>query len=256
MSVEPATMARVYGVHERTHVLELLAAGVTVSAASRQTGIARSTIRSWTAGAARLDPGCVVCRGAVPWPGSDYSALLGFYLGDGCVSTHGTHTTLRVACDATLPGVVRDVSELVTSVHPGGVFTIRAPGTTVVQGSWKHWPCLFPQHGRGRKHERPIVLEDWQDEVVRAFPGAFLRGLFHSDGARVNNWATRVVAGERRRYDYSRWQFSNRSEDIIGLCCWALDLVDVPWRRSGPWTVSVSRRDAVARLDEMVGPKS
>ena len=42
---------------------------------------------------------------------------------------------------------------------------------------------LFPQHGPGRKHERPIVLAAWQDEVVRAHPGHFLRGLLHSDGA-------------------------------------------------------------------------
>ena len=249
-------MGSVYGVPERARVLDLLAAGSTISAASRETGMARSTIRSWTVTTPRVDPGCAVCRSAVPWPGGDYSALLGFYLGDGCVSRHGTHTTLRVACDAALPGVVRDVSALMRSVSPGGVFTIKAPGTTVVQGNWKHWPCLFPQHGPGRKHERPIVLADWQKQVVRACPGPFLRGLFHSDGARVNNWATRVVAGEKRRHDYPRWQFSNRSEDIMALCCWALDVEAVPWRRSGPWTVSVSRRDAVARLDALVGPKS
>jgi hypothetical protein len=207
------------------------------------------------AGPSQVEPGCAVCRGAVPSPGSDYSALLGFYLGDGCISRHGTHTTLRIACDAAIPGIIRDVSGLVRSLQPGGAFFISAPGTTVVQSNWKHWPCLFPQHGAGRKHERPIVLEPWQTEVVTAFPDAFLRGLFHSDGARVNNWATRMVRGEKRRYDYPRWQFTNRSEDIIGLCGWALDLADVAWRRSGPWTVSVSRKEAVVRLDALIGPK-
>jgi hypothetical protein len=121
--------------------------------------------------------------------------------------------------------------------------------------SWKHWPCLFPQHGPGRKHERSIVLANWQEDVVLDFPADFLRGLFHSDGARVRNWATRTVAGRRRRYDYPRWQFVNRSEEILQLCCWALDLVEVAWRRSGPRTVSVSRREAVAALDAMIGPK-
>ncbi|WP_253942528.1 hypothetical protein [Nocardioides sp. zg-1230] len=147
------------------------------------------------------------------------------------------------------------MSALVKSLQPGGVFTVNAPGTTVVQSNWKHWPCLFPQHGSGRKHERAIVLEPWQVDVVTAFPGAFLRGLFHSDGSRVNNWATRMVDGEKRRYDYPRWQFSNRSDDIIDLCCWALDLAYVDWRQSGPWTVSVSRKEAVARLDALIGPK-
>ena len=142
------------------------------------------------------------------------------------------------------------------SVKPGSrPHTRRRPGCVITTVSWKHWPCLFPQHGPGRKHERRLVLADWQQAVVLAHPGDFLRGLWHSDGARVRNWATRVVAGEKRRYDYPRWQFVNRSEDILGWCEDALDLVDVAWRRSGRWTVSVSRREAVARLDELIGPK-
>ncbi len=120
-----------------------------------------------------------------------------------------------------------------STVKPTGRPHARlVPGAVVTTVSWKHWPCLFPQHGSGRKHERDIVLEAWQRDVVESCPGDFLRGLFHSDGSRVKNWATRVVQDEKRRYDYPRWQFSNRSEDILQLCCWALDLVEVPWRRS------------------------
>lgn len=233
-----------------------MASGVSLSEASRALGIARSTLRAWLLTADQASD-CCRCAGASPAPGADYAALLGYYLGDGCVSTHRAHTTLRISCDAALPGIVRDISRLVGAVHPvAGVFHVPAPGTTVVQENWKHWPCLFPQHGPGRKHERRIALEDWQVEIVTAFPGHFLRGLFHSDGARVNNWATRVVAGERRRYDYPRWQFSNRSEDILALCGSALDLAGIAWRRSGPWTISVSRREAVARLDGLIGPKA
>ena len=124
----------------------------------------------------------------------------------------------------------------------------------IVTVSWKHWPCLISQHGPGRKHERAIVLDDWQVRIVEAHPGAFLRGLFHSDGCRVKNWATRPVAGELKRYDYPRWQFTNVSRDILELCCWALDLADIPWRRSRWNCISVSRRAAVARLDELIGP--
>ena len=75
------------------------------------------------------------------------------------------------------------------------------------------------------------------------------------DGSRVANWATRVVAGERRRYEYPRWQFTNNSADIRGLCCYALGLVDVAWRQSNWKTISVSRRADVARLDALIGPK-
>ena len=121
--------------------------------------------------------------------------------------------------------------------------------------SWKHWPCLFPQHGPGRKHERPIALEPWQRSIVERFPGAFLRGLFHSDGCRTRNWATRLVRGERKRYNYPRWEFTNASIEIRDLCTWALDLVEIPWRRPSPRKVSVSTRAGVARLDELIGPK-
>jgi hypothetical protein len=105
-------------------------------------------------------------------------------------------------------------------------------------------------------HERPILLEDWQRSIVEAHPGPFLRGLFHSDGCRAKNWTRRKVAGEWKRYDYPRWQFTNNSADIRQLCCWALDLVDIPWRQSNWKTISVSTRAGVARLDDLIGLKS
>lgn len=91
---------------------------------------------------------------------------------------------------------------------------------------------------------------------MEAHPPDFLRGLFHSDGCRVANWTRKKVAGEWKRYDYPRWQFCNASEDIRALCCWALDLLDIAWRRSGERVISVSRRDDVARLDALIGPKT
>jgi hypothetical protein len=121
--------------------------------------------------------------------------------------------------------------------------------------SWKHWPCLFPQHGPGRKHERKLVLADWQREIVTAHPAELLRGLFHSDGCRSANWATRPVAGVKKRYDYPRWQFVNHSADIRQWCCDALDQLGIPWRQSSWKTISVSRREGVAALDALIGPK-
>lgn len=98
---------------------------------------------------------------------------------------------LRISCDAAYPGIVDDVDSTIRLVHPSRpVFRFRAPGVVVVQSHWKHWPCLFPQHGPGRKHERPIVLEDWQERIVAEHAADFLRGLFHSDGSRVRNWAS------------------------------------------------------------------
>ncbi|WP_198554332.1 transcriptional regulator [Nocardioides alpinus] len=229
-------------------------------------GVAVKTIRRWRRlyqrrgqqrGQQHLAPPCPRCDQG-PLDVVAYAELLGWYLGDGHI-TEGRRRVfnLHVVNDQRYEDLNRHILELMRRVKPGSrPHTRLQPGCVVSTVSWKHWPCLFPQHGAGRKHDRDIVLEPWQAAIVTAYPGDFLRGLFHSDGARVNNWATRVVAGQKRRYDYPRWQFSNRSEDILGLCGWALDLAGVAWRRSGPWTVSVSRKEAVAALDDLIGLKS
>lgn len=129
-------------------------------------------------------------------------------------------------------------------------------GCVNVTTSWKHWPCLFPQHGPGRKHDRPILLEPWQRQIVEHYPGALLRGLFHSDGCRITNWTVRQLPTGPKRYEYPRYFFSNKSPDIIAICGWALDLLDIAWRLPRPNALSVARRDAVARLDQYVGPKA
>ncbi len=219
--------------------------------------VSRSTLRDWRCTPPRQESSvcCPRCA-AVPLDRAAYAALLGYYLGDGCLSAAPRYFALRVSCDATYPRIIADVSALMGRVRPGAtVFHVRAPGVTVVQAHWKHWPCLFPQHGPGRKHERPIVLEAWQEEIVRAHPDDLLRGLFHSDGSRVNNWASREVAGVRKRYDYPRWMFVNSSDDIIDLCTRALDRVGIAWRRPRVNCIAVSRAADVARLDGLIGLK-
>jgi hypothetical protein len=111
-----------------------------------------------------------------------------------------------------------------------------------------HWPCLFPQHGPGRKHHRRIALEPWQQALVDQATEEFVCGLIHSDGCRV-------VANDRGVMSI-RYHFSNRSEDIIGLFTAALDRLGIPWTRSDKHTVSIYRKAATARLDEFIGPKT
>ena len=245
-----------YSEATRARARSLRSQGQTWSQISRVLGISRSTLRAWETPHERTHRSrCPRCDSGDLDHGS-YAALLGFYLGDGCLSTQRGSYALRVSCDARLHGIITDVTDCITRVRESGaVFSLHVPGAVMVTAFWKHWPCLFPQHGPGRKHERPIVLTDWQRRIVEEHPAAFLRGLFHADGSRVNNWATRPVGGVTKRYDYPRWQFSNTSSDIRGLCCWALDLVEIPWRHSRWNHVSVSRREAVARLDELIGLK-
>jgi hypothetical protein len=113
---------------------------------------------------------------------------------------------------------------------------------------------LFPQHGPGFKHSRPIRLQPWQDAIaLERHPQQFVRGLIHSDGCRSVN---RVRNATGRWYDYPRYQFSNRSDDIRDLFTSACDALGIDWRQMNRFTVSVARHDSVAALDVIVGPKS
>lgn len=111
----------------------------------------------------------------------------------------------------------------------------------------KSWPCLFPQHGPGPKHKRPIRLTDWQWRHVLRNPKLLLRGLIHSDGCRFENTG-------RGGWRHPRYSFSNVSGDIRRIFCDACDLLGVRWTVA-PNTVYVSRKADVARLDGFIGPK-
>lgn len=124
-------------------------------------------------------------------------------------------------------------------------------GCTEISMYSKRWPLLIPQHGAGRKHLRLIELERWQEHVVLgAHADAFVCGLVHSDGCRCINKVT--VRG--RRYEYPRYMFSNRSEDIHDIFRRSLRALSVRTTRSG-WNQSVSRKDDVAVLDAIGAAK-
>jgi len=164
---------------------------------------------------------------------------------------------LRIICDDRYPRVIAEATLSIHRVRPEArIFLAPQVGCTSVAAYWKYWPDLLPQHGPGRKHERRIVLVDWQRRAVEKEPGRFLRGLFHSDGCRITNWTAKRVAGEEKRYEYPRYFFTNVSDDIRGLCTWALDLLGIPWRATNAYSISVARREAVATLDTFVGPKT
>lgn len=186
-----------------------------------------------------------------------YSYLLGLYLGDGCISaTRRGVYSLRIACADAWPGLIDACADAVGKVRPSNkVCRVRSQGCQYVTSFSKHWPCLFPQHGSGKKHERKIALEPWQQKIVDAHPWEFVRGLIHSDGCRVINWTTRLIGGKQRRYEYPRYFFTNLSDDIVGLFTGTLDRVGVEWKRSNSRNISVARRASVSLMDAHVGPK-
>ena len=180
-----------------------------------------------------------------------YSYLLGLYLGDGHLVTAAKVPVLRVYCADAWPGLIEECEAAMLAVLANSVHRVRQKGCVGVQSYSNHWPCLLPQHGPGRKHERPIYLADWQQPIIDDNPGHFLRGLFHSDGCRVTN---QIRRGEKT-YLYPRYMFSNESLDIMGLCQDSLGRLGIEWRMCRRNMLSVARRESVARLDDHVGPK-
>jgi hypothetical protein len=227
-------------------------------------GVSVAAIRHWRAGRRRAASGMVAARRttcprchARPMDESSYAYLLGLYLGDGHIARGPKEVyVLAIACCDDWPGLMDAAGRAMSAVMPtSSVCRVRQHGCTMVKSYSKHWACLFPQHGPGRKHQRKIELAGWQHVIVRNFPGEFAKGLFHSDGCRGMNRVRRRLADGDRWYEYPRYFFSNESADILRLCGEALDQLGVAWRFSRPNAISVARREAVARLDEFIGPK-
>jgi hypothetical protein len=188
-----------------------------------------------------------------------HAYLLGLYLGDGCLTNPGRTWQLRVACDAKYPRLIEEGAAVIARHVPHGRVHRRArrdSACVILESGWKDWPTLFPQHGPGRKHERPIVLADWQREIVERHPGQFVRGLIHSDGSRsINRFKTKLPSGRVAEYAYARYFFSNLSADIRRLFCGACDLLSVRWTQSNQRNISIAHRPSVEILDDCVGPK-
>jgi hypothetical protein len=176
---------------------------------------------------------------------------LGLYLGDGHLVTKAKVPVLRVYCADAWPHLIELCEEAMLAVLAKNVHRVQKKGCVGVQSYSNHWPCLLPQHGPGKKHDRPIILTVWQQPIIDRNAGHFLRGLFHSDGCRSDN---RIVKGDKV-YVYPRYMFSNESADIMGLCQQSLDRLGISWKMCRRNMLSVARKDAVAALDEHVGPK-
>ena len=237
----------------------MLATGQSAWTVSRATGIPRSTIRQWQTVDRRKGRARRSYVGWRPPHPLAYSYLLGMYLGDGHIAILKS-PFMRIVLDAKYPELVDEACSALHDCFPtAGVLQYwhRVHRLVVVQMSHPALYDAFPQWGPGHKHLRPIVLEDWQQELTHKHPEALLRGLIHSDGSRcLNRFRTKLPSGRVAAYAYPRYFFTNYSADIRGIFCEHCDLLGIRWTRSNPRNISVSHRHSVAKLDEFVGPKS
>ncbi|WP_447036773.1 helix-turn-helix domain-containing protein [Streptomyces sp. DSM 118878] len=250
----------------RAEALELLRVGVPNRTVAERLNVPRGTIGWWLSEERRKQgvkyervTDCPVCTDR-NLDHRAYAYLLGLYLGDGHITSKAKQHHLSIFCNASQVGLIAAAASAMKAVMPLPSVKLRhRAGCTEVKSFTKHWPCLFPQHGPGKKHDRRIALEPWQQEIVDAHPWDFVRGLIHSDGCRITNWTTRLVRGERKRYEYPRYFFTNVSDDIRELYTDTLDKLGIAWthctRHGNPYNISVARKADVAAMDLHIGPK-
>ena len=244
--------------------LSLARDGRTASQISRSIGVPRRTIVGWL----RQGPPAR-CRRAIPSETpeearkrvgrcpAEYAYLLGLYLGDGCISYYGTSRLprIRLVLDAAYPGIVQEAIASIRSLVPErSVSSRQRPNENAVDVAcyWRSWPDVLPQHGPGKKHERPILLALWQASICASHREALVRGLIHSDGCRI-------VARQKCQngsYEYPRYCFRNRSADILGILADQLTSLAIPFTYSNAETIQIARKEAVAQMDTFIGPKS
>lgn len=242
---------------EFDEVLGLVEEGRNDTEIFQVTGIPRTTVRDWRRGLGALTIrtgggsglACPLGHNFGGLPPREYCYLLGLYLGDGYIARSQRVWKLRITMDERYPGIIEECCGAMERIMLGQTAHILQRQTKCVEVSMysKHWPCFFPQHGSGRKHERRIELEPWQEMLVGKATECLLRGLIHSDGCRV-------VTLDRGNPS-TRYHFSNRSEDIKRIFCESLDRLGIDWTRPSEKQIAVYRKAGVARLDEFIGPK-
>lgn len=253
----------------RAEALALVEAGLNDCEISRRLGIPRRTILDWRRPSyvkkipAAICPRCWLSAKPMRFTPADYSMLLGFYLGDGCISNGPRAGRLRVSLDAKYPKIIEEARALLARCFPENSVDVVRKGTTGkcvdVSIYSKHLPCLLPQHGPGLKHQRRIVLERWQLAIIEAEPWPFIRACIWTDGCAFIN---RTDIHRAKPYEYLSYDFTNCSKDIVGLFTRACELVGIRdyrvtfYRPKRIWKVRINRRGSVALLRDHVGRKA
>jgi hypothetical protein len=243
----------VHGPEIKEAAKALIAAGINDCEIARRLGVARTTVRDWrrptyVSGFVEC-PRCWRRMRPISFCDTDYAELLGLYLGDGHISVPARTQRLRICLDSRYAGIVDETDALLRRCfpeNPVGRVLFHNGAETVLHVYCNHLACLFPQHGAGKKHDRPIVLEPWQTAVVEAAPWAFLRGCIRSDGC--------VFVNRTGKYEYLSYGFANYSSDILDLVestCLAQGLRPRRYVRA----IRLNRREDVAQLLRHVGMK-
>lgn len=138
-----------------------------------------------------------------------YAYILGLYLADGSISHFPRTKRLRISLHSenNKEQIERAVKCLQLLFPENNVSIFKKGKSNCVDVSVYNSKLdqYFPQHGSGRKHDRVLILTNWQDEIIKKYKSCFLHGLFDGDGSLYMNRTRGVECA----------QFTNKSQDIL-----------------------------------------
>ena len=217
-------------------------------------GIPRNTIRYWidnelkTKAVRKKDKPLEEIIEEIKQNKEDYSFILGLYLGDGCISPNRTSYKLRITQDDKYPNLKNIINYRVNNFFTNKSFMQnRKKNCSDIGVNDKNLPLYFPQHGKGKKHDRKIELVDYQKDNLDY--KEFLRGLWVTDGS--------YYLAQKK---YECYNFTNKSTDIIALFEECLSQFNIGYRtrmkKNGVWLVEITKKTEVLKMKDLVGIKS
>jgi hypothetical protein len=224
------------------NVKKLIQEGISIREISRRIGVHHSTILYWKR------KNFEIRKKSFSYKNIDkksYSYILGLYLGDGYINKTERTFRIRFSLDTKYQNVVECCKNELTKLFPNNKINeiLQKKTTTVVYVYSNLIPDMFPQIGKGKKHNRKIKLEKWQTDILD--PIFFLKGLFHSDGSYYYS----------TKNDSWYYNFRNYSIDIINLYCKYCDVLDISYTKSKN-TVNHYKKDTVLELNNIFGIKT
>jgi len=231
-------------------IIELYSNGLNKSQISKITGIPRTTVRDWI----NKSPQKFVDKIFNPLEFltnekiSNYSYILGLYLGDGFINKCKRTYRLRISLDKKYNSVNEMVKNCLSSIFNNKINVVKRGNCVDISLYNNNLPYFFPQHGKGKKYLRKIILTEWQNQILS--PINLIKGLIHSDGCYYNE--------KIKNYTYGRFVFTNKSKDIIQIFCNALDILNLEYdvqKIDGIYRVRISKKSSVVKLKEMIGTK-
>jgi hypothetical protein len=223
-----------YTIEDQQKAFALFAEVKNVSEVSRLLNIPRSTLKSWLVPMPKkgrlggikiieddINPSEYLSTEKMQ---KSYSFILAVYLCDGYISTYKTFRapSIRFFNDSKYPKNTQEWADNLKILLPNNSINIyrkKLSNCNIVLTNSKKLLNLFPQHGSGMKHERKLILKDWQKDIITKYPEEFVRGCIQSDGC--------IYQHKQGKYQYKKYAFTNKSEDIIDFFLYALNQIGI-----------------------------